>query len=104
EEVYIRAMKIAADMIASLISEQTVPAPQSGPAVLFPRRKPAQSAVPSGLVLSTLFDFIRMLDAEGYPHAFLDHNGFRFHFRRPALYDGKIIADAQITRLEECEP
>jgi methionyl-tRNA formyltransferase len=38
-----------------------------------------------------------MLDAEGYPQAFIDHGEFRIHFSRAALYDGRIVADAKIT-------
>lgn len=38
-----------------------------------------------------------MLDAEGYPRAFLSHAGYRFEFSRSALYDGRIVADVQIT-------
>jgi len=42
-----------------------------------------------------------MLDAEGYPRAFIDHAGFRFEFSRAALYDGKVMADVTITGLEK---
>ncbi len=40
-----------------------------------------------------------MLDADGYPRAFLDHGGFRYTFARAALYDGRIVADVTITPL-----
>jgi methionyl-tRNA formyltransferase len=53
--------------------------------------------------LQALHDFIRMLDAEGYPHAFLEHNGFRYTFRRAALYEGRIVADVTITPVKEKE-
>jgi methionyl-tRNA formyltransferase len=42
-----------------------------------------------------------MLDGEGYPRAFLQHSGFRFEFSRPALYDGRVVADVKITRADE---
>jgi methionyl-tRNA formyltransferase len=42
-----------------------------------------------------------MLDAEGYPHAFLEYNGFRYEFRRATLYDKKIICDVKITKIED---
>jgi methionyl-tRNA formyltransferase len=70
--------------------------------VNFKRRKPAESELSDGhstpASLEELFDFIRMLDAEGYPRAFLRHSGFCFEFSRPALYDGRIVADVKITR------
>jgi methionyl-tRNA formyltransferase len=64
----------------------------------FKRRKPQESEIGKLRSLEQLYDFIRMLDAEGYPRAFLDRLGFRFEFSRPALYDGRIVADVKITR------
>jgi methionyl-tRNA formyltransferase len=42
-----------------------------------------------------------MLDAEGYPKAFIDVKGFRYEFRRASLKDGRIVADVVITPKEE---
>ena len=39
--------------------------------------------------------------AEGYPHAYLQHQGFQYSFRRSALYDGRIVADVVITPLKK---
>ena len=44
-----------------------------------------------------------MLDAEEYPHAYIEHQGFKYSFRRSALYDGRIIADVIITPVGEKE-
>jgi methionyl-tRNA formyltransferase len=85
-------------MIESIIRREPKPVPQRGKAVNFKRRKAEQSEVGSPASLEELHDFIRMLDAEGYPRAFLHHSGFRFEFSRPALYDGRIVADVTITR------
>ncbi len=63
----------------------------------FRRRKPEESQIAKPDSLERLHDFIRMLDAEGYPRAFLTHAGYRFEFSRSALYDGRIVADVQIT-------
>jgi methionyl-tRNA formyltransferase len=38
-----------------------------------------------------------MLDADGYPHAFLEHAGLRYELRRASLYAGRIHADVIIT-------
>jgi methionyl-tRNA formyltransferase len=98
EEIYLRAGRLSVDMISDIISNQTLPKDQIGDPVNFKRRTPEQSQVPVDLPdLMQLHDFIRMLDAEGYPHAFIDHGEFRIHFSRAALYDGRIVADAKIT-------
>jgi methionyl-tRNA formyltransferase len=44
---------------------------------------------------------IRMLDADGYPRAFLNYSGFRFEFSRSALYDGRVVADVRITPIRK---
>ena len=77
--------------------------PQTGEPIIFKRRKPEESEIPSLGSLEELYDFIRMLDAEGYPRAFLKYKGFKYEFRRAALYDGRIVADVIITPLKEEE-
>jgi methionyl-tRNA formyltransferase len=72
--------------------------------VVFNRRQPAESKIPSSTSLQALHDFIRMLDAQGYPKAFLQHEGFRYEFSRTALYDGRIMADVTITPIEDAAP
>ena len=102
EEIYLRAGRLSAEMIERIIRLEPKPAPQKGKVVNFKRRKPEQSELGSPesapASLEEFHDFIRMLDAEGYPRAFLNHAGFRFEFSRPALYDGRIVADVTITR------
>lgn len=98
EEIYLRADQLSAKIIRRIIREKMRPVPQQGKPVTFKRRRPEESEVRSSKSLEELYDFIRMLDAEGYPHAFLEHSGFRFELSRPALYDGRIVADVTITR------
>lgn len=101
EEIYIRASYLAARMIRRIIEEQPKPQPQMGEVVVFKRRRPHESRIPELPNLQALYDFIRMLDAEGYPRAFLEYAGFRYEFSRAALYDGRIIADVKITPIAE---
>lgn len=99
EEIYLRTGQLSAKMIQQIIREEMTPVAQQGAAVNFKRRTPAESEIQRSASLGELFDFIRMLDAEGYPRAFVDHAGMRFEFSRPALYDGRIVADVKITKL-----
>jgi methionyl-tRNA formyltransferase len=103
EEIYIRACRLSAQMIRRIIDENPLPVAQAGTPVVFPRRKPDESEIPRVDSLHALYDFIRMLDAEGYPRAFVDHHGFRYEFSRAALYDGRIVADVTIRPVEEAE-
>lgn len=101
EEIYMRATYLAADMIREIIEAQPEPVAQTGEVVVFKRRKPEESEIPELPSEESLFDFIRMLDAEGYPKAFITYKGFRYEFSRSALYNGRIVADVTITRLKE---
>jgi len=101
EEIYIRSSELAAGMIKTIISKEPEPSPQAGEPVLFKRRKPEESKIPPLPSLLKIYDFIRMLDAEEYPRAFLEHEGFQYSFRRANLYDGKVIADVVITQLSD---
>lgn len=100
EEIYIRASILCAEMIAAIIEQEPTPVPQEGKVVTFTRRRPDQSEIGQAKSLVELHDFIRMLDAEGYPKAFLEHAGFRFEFRRAALYDGYVEATVRIRSVD----
>lgn len=97
EEIYVRATHASARMIQRIIHESPQAKPQSGAVVAFKRRKPDDSEIPETSSLHSLYDFIRMLDADGYPRAFISHRGYRYEFGRAALKDGRIVADVTIT-------
>lgn len=58
-------------MIQSMIREELQLVRQQGDVVNFKRRSPAESQIAGLNSLPSLYDFIRMLDADGYPPAFL---------------------------------
>jgi methionyl-tRNA formyltransferase len=97
EEIYIRATYLAAQMIRQIVRKRPNPIPQTGEITIFHRRKPEESEVPQLPSLKALYDFVRMLDAEGYPRAFIKYNGFRYEFSRATLYDERVVADVTIT-------
>ena len=102
EEIYARAMREAADMIHWRISNPPAPPlPVMGERKFYPRRKPEDSRIPTGghVLLSDVYDWIRCVDADGYPRAFLEYGGLRFEFERAVLYDGRIKADVTITEI-----
>lgn len=98
EEIYIRASKLIFEMIVYIIKNQPDPVKQEGNVVYFKRRCPAESDIRELIELEQVYDFIRMLDAEGYPKAFLETDYLRFEFSRASLKKDCIIADVKITR------
>lgn len=101
EEIYIRATELSARMIKRIMENEIKPKPQNGEVLVFKRRRPEESDIPKLPDTKTLFDFIRMLDAKGYPNAFLNYKGFRMEFSRASLYDNRVIANVEITKTEE---
>lgn len=96
EEVYLRATHLSAQMMLEIIESRPVPQVQRGEPTIFNRRTPAASKLPAVALLAEVFDFIRMLDADGYPRAFIDYGDFRLEFSRPALRSGRVEADVTI--------
>lgn len=97
EEIYLRASGIIEDMIVDIINDNLQPKPQTGEPVLFTRRKPADSDMAQLDDINTIYDYIRMLDAEGYPHAYLENNNIRYEFSRVSMKaDGSLVADVKI--------
>lgn len=102
EEIYIRASKIVAQMISSIINDDITPHRQTGDVSYFKRRNPNQSEVPKNIdSVEDLFNHIRMLDAESYPRAFIVSNGFKFEITRPSLKSHELLADIRITKLKK---
>jgi methionyl-tRNA formyltransferase len=99
QEVFQRMASQTLDLIEMIIQEEPTPTPQPmTDVVTFSRRKPAQSVLPEGGDIDGIYDHIRMLDAQGYPKALLDHGCFRLTFSDPHLgYDGVVRAQVEIT-------
>lgn len=97
EEIYLRARDVIGRMIVEIVTHRTTPIPQEGEATLFKRRTSAQSDVADLESLEHIFDWIRMLDATGYPKAFARVGRFRLEFSRAARYENGVYADVRIS-------
>ena len=53
--------------------------------------------LPGEASLEATYDFIRMLDAEGYPHAFVEHGGLLIRFTDAQQEGNVLTAKAIIT-------
>ena len=99
EEIFVRVNKLVGKMIVEIIQINLQPVPQEGDPVVFKRRKPEQSDMSGLEKLEEIFDYIRMLDADGYPHAYIEKGEFRYEFTRASIKaDGSIVADVKITK------
>lgn len=101
EEIFIRASEIVEEMIVEILEKRPFAEKQTGNIVNFKRRRPEDGDISGINSLKQIFDYIRMLDAEDYPNAFLKIGNFKFEFSRATLKKGKIIADVAIEQLVE---
>jgi len=98
EEIFLRAGSIMATMIEIIVTKNLRPSPQEGKPLVFKRRKPQDGDIKDLQTLEQLFDYIRMLDAEGYPKAFLETAHFRLEFSRASLKKDSLLADVRIIK------
>lgn len=103
EEIYLRANTLIEEMIFKILEENPNPIAQRGKPTYFKRRTPSQSDLREcpNSDLEAWYDHIRMLDADGYPHAFLEFMGMRLKFRRASLRHSGIHADVIITPIDD---
>jgi methionyl-tRNA formyltransferase len=97
EEIYLRASRASLALARDLADREPEPVPQEGEVVTFERRRPEQSLLPANASLAALYDFIRMLDADGYPRAFLRHGPLRLEFANARQEVGRLVADIRVT-------
>ncbi len=94
EELFQRASDIIfLKMIPHILKNSTIPYSQRGKVVNFKRRTPELSDIASSDVsnLGELYDFIRMLDAPGYPRAFLRAGGLKIVLSGVYKKDNRLI-------------
>ncbi len=97
QDIYQRASRIIEDMIVDIVDKQIEPQPQQGEVARFQRRRPEQSDISDLDDLGKVYDYIRMLDANGYPHAFVETGLLRFEFRGATKKDDAVQAKVVIT-------
>jgi methionyl-tRNA formyltransferase len=95
QEIYLRTSNLVWRMIEKFIISNPIPTPQVGEPVTFKRRKPNESELPIDTNFEKIYDFIRMLDADGYPNAFINYGEFQIRFNSARLSDGKLVANAE---------
>ncbi|MFA5260470.1 MAG: methionyl-tRNA formyltransferase, partial [Candidatus Omnitrophota bacterium] len=97
EEIYRRAaVVIFGGMMPALVRGTITPRPQKGEAVVFRRRTPEESGLVSTASVPEAYDMIRMLDAEGYPRAFLETKTLRFEFFAAQMKGRRLTARVEI--------
>lgn len=98
EEILQRAAGLMEDLIVEIVENDPTPVPQTGEIVEFKRRRPEDGNIESLVSLEQSYDYIRMLDAESYPHAFLQTPHLRYEFSQAHLEGDYVEAKVRIRR------
>jgi len=100
EEIFLRASDVIEGMIVEILENMPDPVPQEGVPTVFKRRRPEDGNLAATQSLGQAFDLIRMLDAEGYPNAFLNLGPFKIEFTRASRKNDQVLADVRISLAE----
>ncbi|MBN9293067.1 MAG: methionyl-tRNA formyltransferase [Flavobacteriia bacterium] len=95
-EIFERAVPVIQKMIIQIIEEKIIPQPQTGEVVLFNRRKPEEGNINDLKELEKIYDYIRMLDCEGYPKAFIETENFKIDFSKAQFNQEQNYIDAHV--------
>lgn len=98
EEILRRAANLMEDMIVEIVKNHPRPVDQSGEIVEFKRRHPEDGNISSLQNLNHVYDYIRMLDADGYRPAYIQTPYLEFDFSQARLEDGWVEARVRIRR------
>ncbi len=80
-------------MIPFIIKFRPEPYEQVGESYMFQRRTEQQSDLLSANIndIQDFYDFVRMLDAEGYPKAYIKLGKLKIEFSEAVLYSNNVV-------------
>jgi len=86
-DIFERSALVIKEMIEKIIKDKLLPVPQNGELVTFKRRGKQDGDISALVDMEKVYDYIRMLDCEGYPNAFIETPYFRFEFSHAVFSD-----------------
>tara|TARA_B100001971_G_C18122636_1_gene500284 strand:- start:277 stop:960 length:684 start_codon:yes stop_codon:yes gene_type:complete len=103
EEIFIRANQVVERMIIKILKTNPRPAPQTGEVTRFKRRKPEDGNLSGAESMDEIYNYIRMLDAKGYPPAFVRIGDYKLEFSRASRKFDSVLANVKIIREKKNE-
>jgi len=103
KSIFNRATDVVEKMIAEIIEKRPEAVPQKGKIVVFKRRRPEEGNLKNLRSLGKMYDYIRMLDAPGYPRAFLETENIKLEFDRAKYEEGKLKARLKVIKNVESD-
>ena len=103
EDIFGRASRVISEMIFDILENQPRPVPQSGEVTVFKRRRPDDGNLSDIDNILKVYDFIRMLDADGYPKSFIRLKHLVLEFADAKLEDGYVEAKVRFRKKSDGE-
>jgi len=97
-EIFTRAIGVVEEMIIEILKKEPEPIPQTGEIVNFKRRTPHEGNWRNVKSLDIVFDYIRMLDGESYPPAFVNVGEYKLEFTGASQKIKEVYATVKITK------
>ena len=91
------------EMIPKIIECNMTPVQQTGEPTVFKRRKREDGQIKGDYDLKTIYDYIRMLDGEGYPPAFTDLGNYCLEFTDAVLGEDTVEAKVVFRKKDDNE-
>ena len=99
EQIFNRLSKVIKKMIINIIDHRPNPKDQIGEIVSFKRRNPQDSDIGELDDLNLIYDYIRMLDAEGYPNAYIKLGNLKYELSSSKITSEGIVAKVIIKKI-----
>lgn len=99
KELYKDVGYIIKDMILEIVNNNPECTPQAGQVVEFSRRTSEMSDISKLNNIEKVYDYIRMLDAPGYPYAYLKEKNIKYSFTDVKKQGGKLYASVCIEEI-----
>ena len=102
EEIFVRASHtIFNTMIPRILNNRSTPIPQEGTIETFQRYSQKDNELKPEFDLNKIYNYIRMVDGEGYPNAFIKFCDYKIKFSNANLKYNKIVATVEVVKEEE---
>ena len=97
-QIFEKCNSIIYKMIVKIIKNNIKPFSQVGKVVNFKRRTAKESDISKLESLIQVYDYIRMLDADGYPKAFIETKHFKIEFNEADFDNNELSARVKIQK------
>lgn len=97
KQIFLESSIVIEKMIIEILQNDLRPTPQTGQIIEFKRRKPEESDISNLKNIQMIYDYIRMLDCDGYQRAFIENDEIKIEFTNAEFKsENTILANVRI--------